>query len=360
MQRFDNKRNSYPIRKDETLATVSPAWETVCRLTSLLIAEKRCHRRVGYKNSVSKFHMLALTRCHELRVEMLDGTYKTQLGTVFQVYYPKYREVRSTKYRDRIPQTSFILNYYYPRIIPKLVATNCACIKGRGVDMARDIAKQMLREADISGYALKADIKSFFGSIDHEVLFREMRLRFIQDQQCFDFYRDVIDCNGNRVGIDLGSEVDQLSATTLLHILDFNLKEFRYIRYADDILVLGTRDECREALRIIKDTLGKLKLRLSAGKTYIQPICRPVRWLGFTYLKHPSGRLTAKRNKDKLKAERRKLKKMWRKRIPWERIESHLNSARDILTRGTRSDLYKFDQYINSLFTEEYKNGIYS
>ena len=350
MQDIDIKRNPHPVRDSEQKqATDTPLWESVCRFTNLVKAERRCHRRVGYKNSVAKFNLKVLSKCIEIKHDLEKGTYHTQLGAMFKVTYPKYREVRSTKYRDRIPQTSFVQNVYYPTIIPMLDEGNCACIKGKGVDFARRSFLEALRTCRQTDYVLKADIKSFFGSIDHKTLFDFMRSNCLQDERCFRLYKDIINCNGKDVGIDLGSEVDQLSATTFLHPVDLLFKGRKYVRYADDIVVFGTKEECIQARNELQCALEKLRLNLSMKKTYIQPIARPISFLGFTYLRHPSGRVTLKRKRDRLKSEIRRLRKMHKKGIPLDRIAAHLNSVRDLMKRGSRADLYRFDQFLKSL-----------
>lgn len=343
---MNNKRNPYPVERQ----TQTAAEKAVCTLSSLLTAEKRCHRNVGYKNSVAKFDMLALSKCYDLRCELVEGRYKTTLGQLFEIYYPKYRIVRSTKFKDRIPQASFVLNYYYPEVITKLLPENCACIKGRGVDMARGIFKDLLRSVSQDDYCLKADIKSFFASIDHEKLFGFMNERFIKDEWAMRFYRNVINSNEQKIGIDLGSEVDQLSATTFLHPVDEYFAGKKYIRYADDIVFFGTKTECIDALAALKDILGSAGLRLSDKKTFMQPISRPVAFLGFTYLRRSTGRITMKRIRSKVKAERRKLAKL--KALPYERLKAHVDSVRSMMKKGNRSDYLEFIKLTNKYLKE--------
>ena len=295
-----------------------------------------------------------MSKCYDLHRELVEGRYKTTLGQLFEVFYPKYRIVRSTKFKDRIPQASFILNYYYPEIISKLSPQNCACIKGRGVDMARNIFKCLLRSVSGDAFCLKGDIKSFFASINHAKLLDFMGERFIKDEWAMRFYRDVINSNGQDVGIDLGSEVDQLSATTFLHPVDEHFAGKKYIRYADDIVFFGTKEECREALSELRDLLGEMGLKLSDKKTYIQPVSRPIAFLGFTYLRHPTGRITMKRIRSKVKAERRKLAKL--KDLPPDRLEAHIESVRAMMKKGNRSDYLEFIKLTNK-YLKEAHNG---
>ena len=116
-------RNVHPVERQ---LETTDAKTDVCKFTNLLIAEKRCHRGVGYKNPVSRFHMYVLSKVYKLHLELVDETYKTQKGDKFDIYEPKHRVVTSTKYKDRIPQASFVLNYMYKFIIPNLIDNNYA------------------------------------------------------------------------------------------------------------------------------------------------------------------------------------------------------------------------------------------
>ena len=43
---------------------------------------------------------------------------------VMSVCKPKHRITVSAKYRDRVPQSSFITNYFYPNVVPNLIDAN--------------------------------------------------------------------------------------------------------------------------------------------------------------------------------------------------------------------------------------------
>lgn len=166
----DDKRNIHPelYTRNETTKKL------VCSYTKLLEAERRCHRKVGYKNSVSRFDLNLLTRIYELRKELINGTYKTGQGQTFKVFSSKNRMVTSTKFKDRIPQASFVVNFMYPYVISTHSFSNCACVKNKGVDYARNRLKSLLRESDLSEFCLKVDFKEYFASINHNILRREL------------------------------------------------------------------------------------------------------------------------------------------------------------------------------------------
>ncbi len=298
MPNLDNKRNAHPglgqNQASVSLVSATPARDAVCGVNALILAEKRAHRSVGYKNSVSRFHMLVMSRCYRLHVELLSGNYHPEIGEKFKIFEPKFRIVTCTKYRDRIPQTSFVTNYYYLIVIPQLIPKNCACIKGRGTDFARNAFKQILRDASMSDWCVKVDMKDYFGSIPHDGLYGEL-FPMMPDAWARAFFVQTVENVRRECGLDLGSEVYQLSATTYLNRLDQILSAGKYIRYQDDLLYVGTKAECIEAMAIIREEVRRLGLTISEKKTWMQPICQPVQFLGFTYLRHETGRVTMKR-----------------------------------------------------------------
>ena len=199
--------------------------------------EKRTHRNVGYKNSVSRFHMLTMSKCNKICNELIKDTYRPTKGEKYEVFTPKYRVVTSSKYRDRIPQSSFIVNYFYPTVIPNLYEYNCACLKGKGTDYARERLKVILRNANEDDYCLKADMKGYFASIDHQKLCDELS-EYITDPWAMHYFIQTVE-NAGDIGLDLGSEVYQLSATSFMNRLDHMLGD-NYIRYQDDLLFIGS------------------------------------------------------------------------------------------------------------------------
>lgn len=348
-------RNLYPVER--RTETTSSKFE-VCNYSKLLDAEKRCHRRVGYKNSVSRFHMYVLSKVYnDIYMPLLKDEYKTQKGEQFEIYDPKYRIVTSTKYKDRIPQASFVINYMYKYIIPNLIDNNYACIKNKGVDDARNSFIEILKNADSSDCCLCADLKGYFDSIVHEILFKEM-ICFINDEWAFNYYKDVINSNGKDIGIGLGSEINQLSAVSFLNKLDHLLDDENYARYMDDFRFVGTKEECEQALKIIKEECTRLHLELSSKKTYIQPVKNPIKFLGFTFLKK-GDKITLKRIKGKLNNEKRKLRRMKKAKVAFPKILEHYKCVRATMKKGNRSGVVKLDKYFNKLFEkelEEYAN----
>lgn len=152
----------------------------------------------------------------------------------------------------------------------------------------------MLRDAPYDYCCLKADMKSYFASIRHDKLVEEL-CQFIPDDFASWFFLKTLDNTNQVVGLDLGSEVYQLSATSFLNTLDHLIGNEHYIRYQDDLIYLGTKEECEYILSLIRQEAERLDLTVSQKKTFIQPISRPIHFLGFSFWKHETGRITTKR-----------------------------------------------------------------
>lgn len=348
MPNCNDERNTYPVQESgQTEATVQ---KTVCGLNALLENEVQTHRRVGHKNSVSRFHMLTMSKCLKLSNQLMTGAYHPEKGEPHEVFEPKHRVTIASKYPDRVPQSSYVTNYYYKEVIPHLSEANCACMKGRGTDYARKRLKDILREAEPGDWCVKADMTGYFASIVHDFLVQELS-QFITDSWALYFFKLIVENTRNPVGLDLGSEVYQLSATSYMNHLDHKLSDLGgYVRYQDDLLFVGSKERCLEALGLIRTEADRLGLTVSEKKTYLQPIRRPVRFLGYSFLRHETGRVTLKRLPEKVRRERRKLKRMKEKEVPIERIDAHYQSVRASMKKGSRSDLMKLDRYYKSLF----------
>ena len=349
-------RNLHPVQEGQ-METASLCADTairklVCRPASLFKIERRCFCGVNFKNSVARYNMLKITNCYRTSVELMSGTHHTEKGDDFEIYDPKYRIVTSTKYNDRVPQASWVINFFYPYIFPKLVENNFACLAGRGVDAARAKFKQLLSEANPTDLVLNCDIRKYFDSINHKKI-NDCIANLAFDSWAIAYHRDVIDSNDKTIGITLGSEINQLSAVSYLNNLDYRLE--KNVRYMDDIKVVGPPDKVKEAYRIIVEETAKLGLKLSPKKTFFQPVTRPVRFLGFSFLRHEDGRVTMKRLPDKLNNEKRRLRRMKAKGVPMERIEEHYRCVRVNMKHGERSGVVKLDRYYNNLFYNKEK-----
>ena len=191
---------------------------------------------------------------------------------------------------------------------------------------------------------LKGDIKKFFASIDHDVLYKILR-RHIEDEEMHWLIKQVISSFHTTkigVGLPLGNLTSQLFVNIYMHEFDMFVKqELRvkyYIRYADDFAILSDNENYLEELllKMEKFLNEKLKLKLHENKVYIKTYASGVDFLGWVHFPyHRQIRTSTKR-------------KIIRKLKGYPKPET-VNSYRGLLGHG---DTYKLRKYIKN------KNGV--
>ena len=134
-------------------------------------------------------------------------------------------------------------------------------------------------------YVLKCDISKFFYTIDKEILFKIIKKK-VKDKNFLKLTKQFIYDTNDPIGIPIGNYTSQYFANIYMNTLDHYIKEKcqikYYVRYVDDfILILNTKEECKEVRKKIENFLDKkLKLKLNK-KTHYFKITEGVNFLGY-------------------------------------------------------------------------------
>jgi len=201
----------------------------------------------------------------------------------------------------------------------KFICDTYACRTGKGTHNAVAKVQQNLKTAGAKWgrvYALKADIRKYFPSVDHGRLL-EIMARTIRDRDVLWLCETIIrNCGANGRGIPVGALTSQLFANIYLgqldHFIKDNLGTRFYVRYMDDWIVLGpNKPQLWETYNLAGDFLDS-KLGLSFNpKTQIFPANRGVDFCGYriwaTHL------LPRKRNVKRMKARLKRIKRGYEK-----------------------------------------------
>lgn len=238
----------------------------------------------------------------------------------FYIYEPKEREIQALSYYDRIVQHCLCDNYLYPLLTKRFVYDNGACQKGKGTSFAYKRLTYFLsdyyKHHGSKGYILKADIKHYFPSVDHEILKARLS-RPVKDKDILNLLYSIIDSfeNEKGKGLPMGNQTSQLFALYYLDLIDRLIKEKYqikyYTRYMDDMIIIHhDKNILKELLCEMKITaMDKLKLEFNT-KTQICPIKNGVEYLGFRFYLSDTGKVIQKLKKQKKKQLKRRFKKI--------------------------------------------------
>ncbi|MGD0496830.1 MAG: group II intron reverse transcriptase/maturase [Bryobacteraceae bacterium] len=226
-----------------------------------------------------------------LAAALRSGQYRPRPLRRIQILKPGggVRDLGIACIRDRVVQTA-CLTLLEPIFESGFSRFSYAFRPGRGAHHAIAVARSMI--ACGRTWAVVADIRKCFDTIDHDVLLGLLAQR-IADEELLALIRtwltvDVLefrDLLPTEIGVPQGESLSPLLANVYLDPLDKHLERLglAFVRYADDVVILAeTMEGAREASGRLADFLRDvLRLELKPAKTYYAPVAEGFGFLGF-------------------------------------------------------------------------------
>ncbi|HMB07556.1 MAG TPA: reverse transcriptase/maturase family protein [Isosphaeraceae bacterium] len=223
-------------------------WEGMIAFESLHRAAEKARRGKRFRHPAARFFFHLERELWRLHEELATKTYRPGPYRTFFICEPKRRQISAAPFRDRVVHHA-LTGMLEPIFERSFIHDSYACRKGKGTHAAVDRCQEFARRFR---YVLKADVRKFFPSIDHEIL-KGLVARKVKDPHVLWLVDRIIDHSNpqdpvlawfpgddlftpieRRRGLPLGNQTSQFFANVYLDPLDHFVTDrlgLSYVRY---------------------------------------------------------------------------------------------------------------------------------
>jgi hypothetical protein len=260
---------------------------------------------------------------YQIYLQLKTHSYKVGESSCFVISYPTIREIFAASFRDRVVH-HLLINHIEEVIDKKFIFDSLACRREKGaifgIKRLQKFLNQITNNKSNNAYYLKLDIKSFFYSIDKDILFKILTShinklnysskdkndllwlssKIIFHNPCTNYYmkgtlkllqplpkdKSLFTVKEGK-GLAIGNLTSQFFANLYLNEVDQyikrELKVKYYLRYADDMLFLSNSVEELERIeKEVREFLSNhLKLSLKKEKTKYGSVYQGIDFVGY-------------------------------------------------------------------------------
>lgn len=281
--------------------TYKNLWPELISFENLLSASKKAQKGKRFKDSTALFNLNLEKELLKIQRQLKEKTYMPGKYKEFVIYEPVKRLISAAPYRDRVVHHA-LCNVIEPFFEKAFIYDSYANRKAnKGTHKAIDRFQGYMQKYR---YVLKCDIKKYFPSIDHEVLYKIISSKIADEdvlwlikiiidnsnhqEPVFDYFDgdDLLAPYSRRRGLPIGNLTSQFFANIYLNNFDHFVKDTlgckAYVRYVDDFAVFGRdKKELWEIREEMAEHLQSLRLKLHPAKTRIFPSKTGCEFLGF-------------------------------------------------------------------------------
>ncbi len=339
--------------------TVTTLYSDLCSYKNLEHAFMKARKRKTLKPYVIEFEKNLKENLLNLQTELTFHTYKPRPLKTFILHDPKTRKISKADFRDRVIHHA-ICNIIETTFDKTFIYDNYANRKRKGTFKAiqrfeyykRKVSKNNTRIC----YVLKADIKHYFDTVDHQILLSLLSKR-IQDERILWLINQILKnhhVEREGKGMPLGNLTSQFLANVYLNELDqyvkHELKARYYVRYVDDFIILSDSKLVLEEykVKINEFLIAKLNLELHPNKCKILTLNNGVGFLGFRIFYYH--KLVRKKNLNKFARKLEQFKDLYKLgKVSREKV---LESFEGWLAYLQHANTYKYRRHITRLLNQ--------
>ncbi len=295
----------------------------ICSLDNLIKAYCSCRKHKRNSLYALDFESDWETSLKNLQVELLTRSYEIGQSTGFVITYPTMREIFAANFKDRVLH-HLLISVLEPAIDPQFIYDSYACRNERGATLGykrlHKFTKQITKNSTQEAFYLKLDVKSFFYSIDQQILLNilnkkitllnyneadksflnwaSQKVIFHNPCENFKIHGDPslfdqlpvgksLFKNSKGKGLPIGNLTSQFFANLYLNELDQYVKRVLkvkyYLRYADDIVILSTDikylQNTAEQIQVFLE--NNLQLKIHPKKTKYGSVYDGIDFVGY-------------------------------------------------------------------------------
>ena len=342
----------------------------LCSFRNLELAYRKARKGKRSKKAACDFEFNLEENLLQLKRELEISVYEPQPLKQFIIRDPKTRVISASHFRDRVVHHA-LCNIIQPIFERTFIDDSYANRIGKGTRKALERFDNFKRKAAkngrlvnnardsnmVVGYVLKADIRHYFDSVDHEILMGIIGKR-VDDERILTLTCKILKNHATSIpgkGMPIGNLTSQFFANLYLNELDcfvkHSLKTRFYIRYVDDFIIMhSSKETLLEWKGQISGFLKTLKLELHPEKSKVYPLHRGVNFLGYRIFYQYA--LLRRSNLRKMESRMRKYESLYRRgEMTYEKVlqgfESWMSYARYADSYRTRKE---FTKKLNKVF----------
>lgn len=198
--------------------------------------------------------------------ELREGAYRFQGYRSFEVRDTKSRTIHAPSFRDRVAHHA-MMGVVGPVLERGAMTTSFACRIGRGQHRALALARHWTRRTVWYG---KMDVRKFYDSVRHGVLL-DLLARRLRERRLLDLFSRLLGSYETEPGrgLPIGALTSQYLGNFMLDRWDQRMmatgRAARYLRYMDDAVWWGRREDLEAIRETATGALAGLGLELKNG-----------------------------------------------------------------------------------------------
>lgn len=277
-------------------------WKDVIAEENIAEAYRKSIKGKRSYSSVKRFEQDVEGNLKKIRESLINQTYKTSPYNQRTIYEPKERIIYVLPLNpDRVVHHA-LMNILIPIFTKMFIKNTFACIKDRGLHKGSILTTKYVKKYK---YCLKCDIRKFYPSINHDVLYQMCERKF-KEKEILWLLHEIIYSIEGETNVPIGNLPSQWFGNFYMTPFDRYVTEDlginAYVRYCDDFCLFSNdKSELNKAKVKIEIFLRDV-LKLKMSKCDLFRTTQGVDFLGYRHFKNYKllRKRTAKRVKKRL------------------------------------------------------------